>query len=161
MPKHPTRPGVPAAEATTDAESSGKHRTCGVGRAALARTQQLTQRLDEHVDEDGERLGELTRDVEQVNKKIDVMSDRVGDLRVDVAKMSSIMSNINASFAEQNEIKHVRVIAEVETGKAEKIAAIDLETDLKKTRRAFWLKVAIGVIGVAGTAVGAIIEHYR
>jgi chromosome segregation ATPase len=161
MPKHPTRPGISVAGTSEDAESSGKHRTCGVGRAALARTQQLTQRLDEHAEEDGERLGELTRDVEQANKKIDTINERVGDLRVDVAKMSSVVHNISMTLAEQNEIKHVRVIAEVETGAAEKIAAIDLETDMKKTRRAFWLKIAIVIVGLAGTAVGVIIEHYR
>lgn len=158
MPKQPSRPGIPLPPGD---DEPGKHRTCGVGRAALARTEQLNQLLRDHIESDDDRLGELSRDVEQVTKKVDGMSDRFGDLRVDVAKMSSVVSGISVMLAEQNEIKHVRVIAEVETGKVEKIAAIEDEADRKKARRAFWLKVAVVVVGVLGAAFGILIEHLR
>jgi hypothetical protein len=159
MPKRPSRPGFPAV--IGDAESSGKHRVCGVGRAALARTEQLMQRLDDHVADDVDQLAALSRDVDAQRVEIRTVNNHVSDLRVDVAKMSSVVDNINETIAQQNEIKHVRLIAEVETGKVEKVAAIEDEVDRKKARRALLLKVAVAIVTGFGAALGMIIEHYR
>lgn len=162
MAKQPSKPGIPVPNEDTDPGlGSGRHRGCVAGRLALAKAELLARDLEKHVDDDDDRLGGLTRDVEQVHRKVDAMDDRVGDLRVDVAKMSTVVDGISAAVTEQNEIRHVRVIAEVETGKVEKIAAIEDESDRKKSRRAFWLKVALVTIGAVGTVLGAVIEHFR
>lgn len=160
MPKQPSRPGIPIPPVHEE-PGSGRHRACGAGRAAIARAEQLKQRLDDHIDEDDDRLGALSRDVDQVNRKVDVMNDHVGDLRVEVAKVTTMVGGISATLAAQDEIKHVRVIAEVETGKVEKIAAIEDAADRKKARRAFWLKVAVVVVGAVSGAIGILIESLR
>lgn len=161
MPKQPSRPGIPIPPA--DEPGSGRHRACNVGRAAIARTEQLAQRLDDHIDEDDDRLAGLTRDVEVVHHKVDTVSDHVGDLRVDVARVSTVVDSIRSTLDEQNEIKRVRVVAEVnadvETRKTAQIVAIEDDADRRKARRALLLKVAYGLVVAAGTIIGALIEH--
>ncbi len=158
MPKRPTKPGFPAVE---DNESSGRHRVCGVGRAAIARTEQLAQRLEDHIEDSSDRFDGLTRDVESISQKFEMVNEHTADLRVDVAKVSTKLDSISSTLTEQNEIKHVRVIAEVETGKAATIAAIEDQNDRKKTRRALLLKVALVLVAAGGTVLGALIEHFR
>ena len=166
-PKHPTKPGigVPEEEADSDVTSSGRHRTCGVGRAAIARTAQLTQRLDDHIENDDDRIGFLVKDVESISQKFETVNEHVGDLRVDVAKVAVKLDGVAATLKEQSEVRHVRVIAElnaeVETGKAQKIAQIEDVVDRKKARRAILLKVALAFVAAAGAALGMLIENCR
>lgn len=174
MPKQPSKPGIPIPYEHEE-PGTGRHRTCAVGRAAAVRTEQLAQRLADHIESDDDRIGGVARDVDAVDRKVaavdrkvdvldnkvDSMSNHVVDLRVSVARMTSAMDNISAEVAEQNAIKRVRVFADVETGKVEKITAIEDEADRKKARRAFWLKIAVVVVGIIGGAIGILIEHIR
>ena len=79
--------------------------------------------------------------------------------------MTVAVGGITRTLAEQSELKHVRVVAEVnadvETGKVQKITAITSEADRRKEWRSFWLKVALAAIAGLGAALGALIEHYR
>lgn len=164
MPKQPSRPGIPIPPHEED-QGSGRHRACSVGRLAIARTEQLSQRLNDHIDEDDDRLAGLTRDVDQVHRKVDSVSDHVGDLRVDVAKVSTVVESIKSTLEEQAEIKHVRVVAEVnadvETRKTAQIVAMEDDADRRKARRAFLLKVCLVLVAAAGTALGVLIERFR
>lgn len=163
MPKQPTKPSMPAVNPLgEDADlGSARHRACGPARAALARTGELSRRLDAHAAEDDEQVRALRDDIGEVRGEVRAVNDHVGDLRVDVAKTLSVVDNISATLADQREIKHVRMIAEVETGKAAVIAGIEDEADRKKARRAFWLKVGVVVVGLVGAVAGMLIEHYR
>lgn len=160
MAKHPSKPGVPVARDDDPDLGSGRHRSCGPARTALARTEQLRQLIDDHVDADAEKLGEISRDVDDVRAEVRSISTHVGNLRVDVAKTLSAVDTIRAELADQNQIKHVTMIAEVETSKAHKIATIEDTTDARKTRRAFWLKVGLAAIAGIGYLLGLLIERY-
>jgi len=117
------------------------------------------------MDEDDDRLGALTRDVDHVHRKVDAVSDHVGDLRVDVAKVSTVAESIRSTLDEQAEIKHVRVVAEVnadvETRKTAQIAAIEDDADKRKSRRAILLKVVLVLVAACGTVIGMLIERFR
>lgn len=165
MPKQtPSRPDIPIPNETTDS-GTARHRVCGTGRAALAKVAQLEQRLQDHADSDDDRLDGIGKDVDAVTRKVDTLNEHVGDLRVDVAKMSTTLETISSSITAQNEIRHVRVIAEVEadveTRKSEKIAAIDDAADRKKAWRALLLKAALIVVTAAGTILGILIARYH
>lgn len=160
-PKQPSRPGIPIPAGDDSDSGSGRHRACGLARVAIAKTERFAQRLDDHIDEDDDRLAALSRDVEQVSKKVETVSEHVGDLRVDMAKVSATLEGISSTLAEQNEIKHMRVIAEVETGKVAKIAEIEDASDRKRSQRAFWMKVLYGVVAALGAAIGALIRRFH
>lgn len=165
MPKQtPSRPDIPIPSETAD-HGTARHRVCGTGRAALAKVAQLEQRLQDHAESDDDRLDAIGKDVDAVTRKVDTLDDHVGDLRVDVAKMSTTLETINSNITAQNEIKHVRVIAEVEadieTRKSAQIAAINDEADRKKARRALLLKAALILVTAAGTVLGILLARYH
>lgn len=164
MPRQPTRPSMPAVShpVSEDTDPGGvRHRSCGPGRAALAATEQLSRRLDDHVTESDDQSRAIRGDIREVRGEVKLINSHVGDLRVDVAKMSASVDNIQSTLADQKEMTHVRMIAEVETGKAEKIAVIEDATDRKRARRAVWIRAAIVGIGLGGTILGMLVEHYR
>ncbi len=130
--------------------------------------EQLSERLDDHVTTDNEQLGNLRAEVadvrgeiHEVRGEVKEINNRVGDLRVSMAKVTATVDNINAALVEQKEIRHVRMVAEVETGKAAQIATIEDAADGRKARRALWLKIGIAVVTVVSTLLGMLIEHYR
>jgi hypothetical protein len=154
---------MPAVQPPEDGADLGsaRHRACGAARAALSRTGDVARRLEEHIAEDNEQLGEIRRDVGELRSESRELSSHVGDLRVDVAKTLSAVDNLTVAVGEQREIKHVKMIAEVETGKAATIAIIEDEADQRRTRRAIWLKVGVAVLTLLSGIVGALIEHFR
>ena len=130
--------------------------------------EQLAGRLDDHVTMDNEQLDNLRAevadvrgDIHEVRGEVKEINNRVGDLRVGMAKMTATVDNINGALIDQKEIRHVRVVAEVETGKAAQIATIEDAADGRKARRAFWLKVGVAIVTVVSTLLGMLIEHYR
>lgn len=159
MPKRPTRPMSAPVMPSEDTDPG--RRVCVSGHAALVQIEQLSRRLDDHAVVDDDRIASLREDISELKTDVKEVSNTVGDLRVDQAKMLSIVHNISTTLKEHHEVKHMRVLAEVETGKAEKIATIEDIADRKKMRRALWLKIGLAVIGAAGTALGMLIEHYR
>lgn len=162
MPRQPTRPSMPAVSPPSDDTDPGvtRHRSCGPGRAALTATEQLARRLDDHVIESDDQSRTIRGDIQDVRAEVKEINTHVGDLRVDVAEMSSRVDHIQTSIDDQRAVTHMRMIAEVEAGKAEKIAVIKDTTDRKRAHRAIWVKVAIVIIGLAGTIFGMIIGHY-
>lgn len=170
-PKRPTKPSMSAVVMPVGEDTdpgSGRHRACLPGRTAYAMAEQLAERLDDHVTTDNEQLGILRTEVadvrgeiHEVRGEVKEINNRVGDLRVSMAKMTATVDNISAALVEQKEIRHVRMVAEVETGKAAQIATIEDAADGRKARRAFWLKVGVAVVTVVSTLLGMLIEHYR
>lgn len=170
-PKRPTKPSMSAVVMPVGEDTdpgSGRHRACLPGRTAYAMAEQLAERLDDHVTTDNEQLGILRTEVadvrgeiHEVRGEVKEINNRVGDLRVSMAKMTATVDNISAALVEQKEIRHVRMVAEVETGKAAQIATIEDAVDGRKARRALWLKVGVAVVTVVSTLLGMLIEHYR
>lgn len=154
MPKRITKPSMPAVN--PDDGTERVVRNASVGMVAL-KVDQLTQRFDGYVDVNDKQLdlvrGEVRDVKDEVNGlggKIDGVEKHVGNLRVDVAKLTTTTENINIMVAEQQKIKTVTMIAEVEDA-----------ADRKKAKRAFWVKVGVVFIGLVGTLAGMLIEHYR
>ncbi len=163
MPKRPTKPSmsVPALPVDDDADlGSGRHR-CNRAASAIILVNQLSARLSEHVDVSEQALSEVRASVDDVRGDLGEVNGHVNDLRVEVAKISSTVDNIDSVLTEQQQINRARAIADVDVGKAEKLAEIEDTTDRKKARRAFWLKVGMVAVGLGGTVAGMLIEHYR
>lgn len=160
MAKSPTKPGGHSVTDDPDLDT-GKQRAMSLARSAIARTEQIVQRLDEHVQEDGDRFDGLSRDVDEVRTETRAISRHVGDLRVDMAKTLVVLRGIDEALAKSDQIKHMTLVAELETGKAAKIATIEDTKDSNKARRTVLLKVALGVVTAIGTLLGMLIERYR
>lgn len=164
MPKRPPTKPVPVID-PFDVEGaelgSGRHTRCVPARQATVAVAQLAQRFDDHVQTNDQQLGTIREGVAEAREEIKEVNRHVGNLRVDMGKTSLIVDNIRVEMSEQQQMKHIEMIASVETGKAEKIANIEDKNDRKKAVRAFWLKVLIVVIGLLGTVAGMTIEHYR
>lgn len=178
MSKHPTKPGFPVNE-EADLDSK-RHRSCGPARQALAATEELSRRMDEHAAADtaqlsalGADVGEIRDDVKGLDKRIDdvnkhvddvrdevkQVSAHVGDLRVDMARTLEVVSSIGNTLADQREVRRVKMVAEVSTDTADKIAIIQDSADVKKTRREIWKKVVLSLIGlVAGYLTSLLIR---
>ena len=136
-------------------------RACVPGRTALARIEQLSQRLEEHAEEDDEKLIAVRDEIHEVRGDVREINVKLGDMRVDMAKTLATVNNMSSAMTEQQEIKRVRMISAIETNKAEKIAEIDDERDRKKAKRALWLKIGLVLLGLVSTGAGMFIEHYR
>jgi len=161
MPKQPTKP-IPATRPDDDDDlGSGRHHGCGPARAALARTGELSRRLDAHVAVDNEQVTAIRNDISEVRGEVREVSGHVGNLRVDVAKTLSAVDNLNATLGEPRQVQHVKMIAEVETSKATTIAGIEDAADRRKAKRAIWLKIAVVLVGLVGGVIGMLIEHFR
>jgi hypothetical protein len=154
---------MPAVQPPDDGADLGsaRHKACGPARAALSRSGDLARRLEAHVAEDSEQLGEIRGDLGEVRGEVRQLSGHVGDLRVDVAKTLTAVDNLTLVVGEQREIKHVKMIAEVETGTAAQIATIKDEADRRRTRRALWFKVGVAILTLLSGIAGALIEHFR
>ena len=157
-----------AVTAVDDDPGSGRHRACAPARAALARTDVLAHQLeeqsmllDEHAATDNNQLGAIRDQIHEVRAEQRVMGEHVNDMRVEVGKLSTAVAGFGTVLGEQREVKHMQVIAQVETSKVATIAEIEDKSDRRKARRAFWLKVAVILIGLVGTVLGMIIERYR
>lgn len=171
MPKHPTKPRMPTIEDPDPGPGSERHRT----RQAFLAVERLSRQMDAHIAEDNEQLSALRGDVGEVRGEVKEARDdvaevrgevksintHVGNLRVDMVRVATAVEGMAATLDAQKEITHVKMIAEVETGKAEKIAVIEDDVDRKKAKRAFWLKVAVVVVTLIGAVAGALIEHFR
>lgn len=127
-----------------------------VGMVAL-KVGQLTQRFDGYVDVNEKQVDMIRNEVREVKDevngigdKIDGVEKHVGNLRVDVAKLTTTTENLNIVVNDQQKIKTVTMIAE-----------IDDAADRRKAKRAFWLKVGVVFVGLAGTIAGMFIEHFR
>lgn len=165
MAKSPTKPGGHTTVSGSGHEDpdldSGKYRTASLARSAIARTEQITQILDEHFEENNERFEACSRDIEEVREEIKIINKHVGDLRVDMAKTLIAVRNISEIVKKDNQIRHVAMIAEVEADKAQKIAAIDDAKEAKKARRTVLLKASLIVVAALGSLLGMLIERYR
>ncbi len=161
MAKRPTRP-VSVVDVPIDiGVDAGSGRQVGVAHHALILNERLTQRFEEHVATNSDQLDNIRDSIGDVRKDVRDVNSHVGNLRVDVGKMSSVVDNINETLDEQQQMRHVQMIAAVETSKAEKIAKIDNRNDRKKAVRTLMLKIAVLVVGLLGTAAGMLIEHCR
>jgi len=166
-----TKPTMTVPELVDEkAEKSGRTgRSCLPGRVALAKVDQLVSRFEEHLRADNEQLTQIrddigdirSEDVSGLRGEIRRIDDRVSDLRVDMAKALSGLNSIRTALDGQEAIKHVTMVAQVETGTARTLAAISDESDKKKSRRQVSTTAFKVVIGLLGGALGMIIEHYR
>jgi hypothetical protein len=167
MPKRSTKPSIPVVDPSQDGDADAPRGRSTAG-VAVIKVDQLSRRFDDYVDSNDKQLeivrediGDVREEVGYVREDVKGVVTHVGNLRVDVARLTTVTETINTTLSEQNNIKHVRMIAEVETGAAEKVARIEDTADHKKAMRAFWLKVAIVLVGLLGTVGGMLIEHYR
>ncbi len=164
MPRHPTKPKIPVgqqAEDEDDASLSSErhyHRSCAPARQAIAAVTKLSHQMEVHAADDNSQLSTLRGDVEEIRGDVGSINTHVGNLRVDMARVVTAVDGITATLDAQKEITHVKMIAEVETGKAEKIAVIEDDVDRKKAKRALWLKIAVLLVGGLGYVLGLLVE---
>lgn len=165
MPKRSTKPVLPVV-GLGDPDLPDRGRPSA--RMAAVRVEQLEQRFDDYTESNDKQMDLVRDDVREVRDKVDDVQDKidgvvnhVGNLRVDVAKLTTVTESISAAVTEQQKIKTVTMIAEVETSTAARVAQIDDTKDAKKARRALLLRIAVVIIGLLGTAAGMLIEHYR
>lgn len=120
----------------------------------MAKITELGKKLDEHSKVDKEGLDKIESKVEKLDdkfdKKLDEQAALIGNLREDVA---SATSSINSMTSEMRHIRDLRRV-EIESKTTTVVA-------LEKTKRASigWRsKAVIAVVGVVGTAVGALLK---
>jgi hypothetical protein len=155
MSKRLTKP-MPVVSVSSEG-ADGHNNRCLPAHTAIVMTGQLERRFDDYVDANNKQLDSVRDDICDVRDEFREINQHVGNLRLITAKVSSVMENINATLNEQQQIKYVKLVAEVETSKVEKIAEIEDTNDRKKSSRALWLKIFIVIIGIASV----FIEHYR
>ncbi len=145
---------VPSEEALTDAQTrraGARHpraRTPGTRLTATAAFEKLDEvsdrlerRISDHADHDEDALARL-------DLKIDAHSQSLGTLRETTAEMRGILRSIEADVSHQRELTRISEKAEAETG----VEMVKLQRDRIPWRG----KIILAVIGVVGTAVGAI-----
>lgn len=164
MPKRPTKP-MPTVPAEADSSESGRHRSRPPGYASRSEVDQLERRVDEHIESDNQQLGllrdevdEARSEIREVRGEVKDVSGHVSDLRVDVAEVSTQVKNISSMLGDQLQIKHVKMVADVDLGKATEIAKIEDNNDRRKAFRSIWVKVCLIIIG---WIAGMLIERFR
>lgn len=123
-------------------------------RAAMAKIGELSKKLDEHSKFDKESLEKIDEKVgkldDKFDRKIDDQSTLIGNLREDVAGATSAVEAMTSEMRHLRDLRRVEIESKTTTTVA-----------LEKTRRAsigWHSKAAIAVVGVIGTAIGALLK---
>lgn len=157
--RRPTKPMTavdPADDGWAELGNESQPRTRNGGRSitpaavAVVKLEQLSARFEEHSATDLEQFGQLRNDISEIRDETREIGTHVSDLRVNTAKTLTRLGSLHAVIEEQQKLRHV-----------EKIAEIEDTTDRKKAKRQVQMKIVVVVIGILGTAIGMLIEHIR